>query len=166
MSARDVLASWLNNAYAMETALIPILEDHAKDAREHPAMQARIEEHAAETRRQAELVKGCIERMGASVSTTKKTLGSLFGMVQAPATSLADDELVKNMMMDFAAENFEIAAYEALVAAAQHCDEPAIATVCMEILEQEKRMAQWLHDHLGTVAENYCQRAAGVPLRR
>lgn len=163
MSDRDVLVSWLNDAYAMENALIPILENHAKDAKDYPALQARIDEHVSETRRQAEMVKGCIERLGGSASTTKKTLGSLFGMAQAPATALASDELVKNIVMDFATENFEIAAYEALVAAARQCGEPEIAATCEQIIEEERRMAEGLHEHLGTVAQGYCRQSAGSP---
>lgn len=159
MSDRDVLVSWLNNAYAMENALIPILENHAKDAKDYPAMQAAIEEHVRETRRQAERVKGCIERLGSSASTIKKTLGSLFGMAQAPATGMADDELVKNVIMDIATENFEIASYQALVAAAQHCGEAEIAATCEEILGEERRMAERLHENLGTIVQGYCRRA-------
>lgn len=164
MSNRDVLVSWLNDAYAMESALVPILENHARDAKEHPALQARIEEHVGETRRQAEMVKGCIERLGSSPSTAKKALGSLFGMVQAPATGMAADELVKNAIMDFASENFEIASYEALLTAARQCDEPEVAAVCEQILVEERQMAQWLQENLPGLVQGYCRQAAGSPL--
>lgn len=164
MANRDVLVSWLNDAYAMEIALIPILENHAKDAKDYPAMQARIEEHVDETRRQSEAIKSCIERLGASVSTTKKTLGWLFGIAQAPATAMAADELVKNVLMDIATENFEIASYEALVVAAQQCGEPEIAATCEQILTEERRMAEGLREHLPTLVQGYCRRANRSPL--
>ena len=54
----ELLVAWLNDAYAMEQALVPVLENHAKDAKDDPTARARIELHAEQTRRHAELVKG------------------------------------------------------------------------------------------------------------
>lgn len=33
----EPIIAWLNDAYAMENGLIPILEDHSRDAERHPA---------------------------------------------------------------------------------------------------------------------------------
>ena len=41
MAHKELLINWLNDAYSMETALIPILENHAKDAKNYPDIQAR-----------------------------------------------------------------------------------------------------------------------------
>ena len=160
MSHRDVLLSWLNDAYAMENALVPILQNHAKDAKDYPTVQMRMQEHVQETLRHADLVKGCIERLGESPSTTKSLLGSLLGMGQAPVTGVFGDELVKNVIIDFATEHFEIACYEALIAAAQECGEPECLRVCQQILKEERDMAEWLHQQLPTAAQNYCRQAA------
>jgi ferritin-like metal-binding protein YciE len=48
----------------MEQAQIPVLENHAKDAADFPEFRARDERHLEETRRHAELVRGCLERLG------------------------------------------------------------------------------------------------------
>lgn len=40
---REMLIAWLNDAHTTEQALVPILENHARDAREHPDIQARDE---------------------------------------------------------------------------------------------------------------------------
>lgn len=161
MSDRDVLISWLNDAYAMENALIPVLENHAKDAKDHPAVQARIQEHVTETRQHSKLVKKCLERLGESPSMTKMVAGSLFGTAQAPVTGMTSDELVKNAVADFATENFEIAAYEVVIAAARHCGETEIADSCEQIRDQERMMAQWLQENLGSIVKEYCEKAAG-----
>ena len=39
----ELLVAWLNDAYAMEQALVPALENHAKDAKDNVAARARIE---------------------------------------------------------------------------------------------------------------------------
>ena len=88
MADRQLLVTWLNDAYAMEKALVPVLENHAKDASAYPEVEARDREHAEQTRRHAELIKGCLEQLGESPSTVKTTLGSLFGFLQAPATGI------------------------------------------------------------------------------
>lgn len=49
MNRKELLVSWLN-AYAMEKALIPILENHADDVKGHPEMERRIRGHAQKLR--------------------------------------------------------------------------------------------------------------------
>src|SRR5437588_1858042 len=140
----ELLIAWLNDAYAMEQALIPVLENHAKDAKDDPAARARIELHAEQTRRHAELVKGCIEQVGGSPSTLKSAVGALFGTIHSVSTGMFADETVKNALADYATEHFEIACYRALSEAAQSLDQPHIVQVCGEILRDEQEMADWL----------------------
>ena len=151
MDQRETLGAWIKDAYAMEQSLIPILENHAKDAKDHPEIARRIEQHVQETRRQVERLKDCLDELGEKPSVVKSGMAAIFGAVQAPMTGMAADELVKNALMDFASENFEIASYRALIAAAEDLGETNIASVCMEILEEEQAMADWLHDQLPTV---------------
>ncbi len=66
---------------------------------DYPAVQAMDQQHLEKTRRHAEQVKGCIERLDGNVSTVKSVLGTLVGTVQAPMTGLASDEIVKNALV-------------------------------------------------------------------
>lgn len=79
----------------------------------------------------------------------------VFGFLQAPATGMFGDELIKNFLMDYATENFEIACYEALVTAADQVGEPEIAAVCREILQEEQQMADWIRNNLPSVVAEY-----------
>jgi ferritin-like metal-binding protein YciE len=160
MAHKDLLIAWLNDAYAMEKALIPILENHAKDAKDHPHVQARIQQHAEETRRHADMIEQCVKSLGSSTSATKTAIGSAFGAVQSVATGMFSDELVKNALMDYAAENFEIASYQALVVAAEEYGDERIIEICEEILDEEIDMAEWLEEQLPlTVREVYRDKA-------
>lgn len=145
---KKLLLAWLNDAYAMEKALIPILEHHARDARDYPHIRARDLDHLEQTRHHADLVKGCIERLGESPSTTKTALGSLIGTMNSVATGPFEDELVKNFLSDYAAEHLEIASYKALIAAAQEVGDRETALVCEQILWEEEDMARWLEENL------------------
>jgi ferritin-like metal-binding protein YciE len=149
---KELVLAWLKDAYAMETALVPILENHAKDAKQHPHVAERDRQHADETRRHAEMVKECIERLGDSPSAVKTGMGSLIGNMQSVATGMFQDELVKNFLSDYAAEHFEIAAYRALVAGAREIGDEQTAMTCERILREEEAMAAFLEQHLGDVA--------------
>lgn len=155
MDQRDTLIGWLNDAHALEKSLEPVLENHAKDAANHPEMAQRIQQHLQETRRHADLVRGCVERLGGSTSTVKNTLGKVTGFFQGLSTEPARDELVKNALSDYAAEHFEIASYRALIAGARALGETEVARVCEEILQDEERMARFLEQNLPMVVQQY-----------
>lgn len=154
MDQRETLIAWMKDAHAMEQSLIPILEKHAKDAKDHPHVQQRIEQHAHETRRQAERIKNCLEELGEKPSAIKTGLASIFGAMQTPMTGMAADALVKNALTDFASENFEIASYRALIAAAEDLGEMRIAAVCEQNLREEVEMAKWLEEQLPMVVRD------------
>lgn len=148
---KDMLVSWLNDAYSMEQALIPVLENHAKDFRDYPDTQRRISQHVEETRRHAELVKRCVEHLGESVSSVKSGFGTLLGQMKSVSTGMFDDELIKNCLSDYAAEHFEIACYKSLIDAAELYGDQEIAQTCQQILHDEEEMARFLDTCIGTV---------------
>ena len=144
MVDRNTMIAWLNDAHAMESALIPILQNHAADAQDDPLARERIELHLEQTRRHAELVRGCVERLGSTTSAAKTGLGSLFGTIQSVTTAFFSDEMIKNALADYATEHFEIACYRALQSAAESMGDTHIADVCGSIIRDEEEMAHWL----------------------
>jgi ferritin-like metal-binding protein YciE len=158
VNRRDYLLAWLNDAYAMENGLIPVLENHASDAKDFPMIQARDREHLEQTRRHAEMVKSCIERLGGNVNSIKSGLGKVTGTIQGMATAMAHDEVIKNCLSDFAAENFEVASYQALIAAAQDLGDQETAAVCRQILGEDADMANWIIQNLPMAVTQFLQR--------
>jgi ferritin-like metal-binding protein YciE len=153
MDRNETLIGWLNDAHAMEQSITKVLENHAKDAKDHPQIQARIQQHLEETRRHAELVKGCVERLGGSTSAVKSGMATVMGTVQGMSTGLARDELVKNALQDYSTEYFEMACYKALIAAAQDVGDQETVSVCQQIIRDEEAMANWLDKQLPTVVQ-------------
>ena len=153
MTGKDLVIAWLNDAHGMENALIQILEHQIKDAKDYPQVQTKLEEHLEQTRRHADLVKGCVENLGSHTSTVKSGMASLFGQMQALSTGPAKDELVKNALADYAAENFEVASYTALITAAQELGDQQTASVCQQILQEDQAMADWLEQNLPTLVQ-------------
>lgn len=154
---RDQIVSWLNDAYAMEQSITQVLENHVKDAEDHPQLQARLQQHLTETKHHAELVKGCIERLGGGTSSIKAGMSSMMGRVQGMSTGAASDELVKDGISDFSTEYFEIASYKALIAAANSVGDTETVQICREILRDEESMAAFLDQHLPMVVQETLQ---------
>ena len=160
MTQSEQLTAWLNSAYSMEKSLIQVLENHAQDAQDHPEVRARVEQHLEETRHHAELVAQCLERLDEKPSATKALVGNVTGMFQGASTGMYHDEIVKNFLSDYAAEQFEIACYRSLVAAAEELGQPEIARTCEDILAEEQAMAQWLAEHIPEVTRMMLQQEA------
>jgi ferritin-like metal-binding protein YciE len=160
MAHKELLLSWLNDAYGMEKNIIQVLQNHVKDAKDHPAMQQKLQEHLDVTRHQAEMLKDRIEALGGSVSTVKSTTGTVMGAITGVTTGAAEDELVKNMLSDYATEHFEIASYRALIKGAQDLGDDETVRLCQQLLREEEDMARFLEQNLPTAVHDVLSRKA------
>ena len=158
---QQMVLSWLKDAHALEVGAVPTLTAHAAAAQAYPEVQAKLNEHLDATRRHAELIEGCIERLGGQPSAVKELAGSVMGKVAGVANLPAQDTVVKNALGDYAAENFEIASYTSLIAAAEKIGDQETAEVCRRILRDEQDMAGWLGGHIATVTQKYMSEQAG-----
>jgi ferritin-like metal-binding protein YciE len=95
-----------------------------------------------------------------SPSGVKSTLSSLIGAVEGPTTSLFRDQFVKDCLADYAAEQFEVACYTALVAVASDLGYHDIADLCRRNLQEDQAMAAWLLQTVPTIASHDALTAA------
>ena len=147
--SQNQLIAWLDDAYAMETGLIPILQTHAGAFESKlPEAAARVREHISETRRHADRLEQCLRTLGSTPSTAKSTVSAMMGTVEGMSTSIFRDELVKNALADYGAEQFEVACYTALVTAAMQLGYPDVAHLCEQNLKEDEAMATWLKQQL------------------
>ncbi len=151
MAQNDLVVAWLNNAHAMERSITQVLERHVKDATDQPLIQTRLQQHLDATERHADLVKGCLERLGGDTSKLKTGLSTVVGKVQGVATKVAKDQLVKNALQDYSTEHMEIASYQSLIAAARQLGDTETASVCEQILQDEEAMQAWLREQIPTI---------------
>ena len=149
----DQLISWLNDAHAMESGLISILEAHAAQFdRGFPKAAQRIRRHILETQQHAQRVEECLRHLGSQPSSIKSGLSSLIGAVEGSSTAIFRDQLVKDTLTDYASEQFEVACYTALVRVAEDLGYTEIATLCRQNLQEDKAMAEWVLQQLPGVA--------------
>jgi ferritin-like metal-binding protein YciE len=157
----DQLIAWLNDAYAMEQGLIPVLQTHATDSQLKPEAAARMQQHIAETQAHAARVEQCLRALGTTPSTIKSTLSQLLGTVQGMSTGIFADAPVKNVLADYSAEQLEVACYRALVTAARQLGQDEIAQLCEKNMQEDEAMALWLRDQIPEVVTT-TMRTAGV----
>ncbi|MFN4088084.1 MAG: ferritin-like domain-containing protein [Alphaproteobacteria bacterium] len=156
-TAEKRLIQWLRDAHAMEEQAEKMLRDTAGRIENYPDLKARLEQHAAETHRQAEALKGCLERHGESTSAVKDLAGRLTAFGQAMSGMFVSDEIVKGSMASYTFEHMEISAYRCLIVAADAAGDQSTKQVCTDILAEEEAMASWLGEHLSSVTQRYLE---------
>ena len=139
------LVAWLRDAHAMERATVDTLDHLAQRLnRRYPELAARFRQHWQESLGQGERIETCLKELGSDTSTFKDLRSRFIGIAQAYAVEVLPDELVKDCLAAYASRHFEIATYISLGAAARKLEQPAIAQMCEESLQQERAMASWL----------------------
>ena len=156
----DQLIEWLNSAYSMEVSLAQVLENHANDAEDVPELQNRMQQHAVDTRRHAEVLVECLMVLGEKPSIAKAVMGNVMRRVQGLSTGLFNDQLVKNALADYASEHFEVACYRSLIAAADAVGQPEVAELCEQNLRDEQEMAEWLEEQIPELTRLFLQQEA------
>ena len=155
---REHLVHWLRDAYAMEKHALEMCERQSERIENYPELKARITQHVEETKNQISRLDRCFEILGEEPSTFKTAAGGIMGNLQALGGMLASDEIVKASMASYIFEHMEISSYKILIAAANATNQPEIASICSEILQQEEEMASWLENHLASTTEKFLQR--------
>ena len=152
---KQTLVSWLRDAHAMERSSVDTLDRLAERLARFPQLSAQFREHWRVSLGQVENIERCLKKLGSDTSTFKDLATRFIGMAQAYAVAVAPDEIVKDCLAAYAYRNFEIAAYLSLGAAALVLEEPDVARMCEEHLQQERAMAGWLEKQIPEVTLDF-----------
>lgn len=155
MDARSDVISWLHDAYAMERSLETTLKKISKSDRQPGECRAACRKHLLETEHHAQTVESLLKSLGAETLTLKTGLGLLAETMKGAGAALAHDHVVKEMIASYTSEHFEIACYEAIIAAAEVAGLPDVAEACRRIISDEKNMAQTINDLLPGIVRFY-----------
>ena len=139
---KQTLIEWLNGAHAMETQSLPILRAQVSDARKSFEARARFQTHLRETEQHAARIRQALETLGSA--TTTQDGGDPIAAVLGLSTRLFSEPLARLAVADFVAEQFEVAAYTALIAAAEQAGETQVARLCRLNRGEDEDMAEWL----------------------
>lgn len=154
-SARDIFVDGLRNAHAMEKQALSIMEPQLKRLQHYPEVSAMLDQHIRETEGQLVRLDEILAGLAEGSSALKDMSLSFTGTMAAVTHSMASDEILKNSMANFAFENFEIAAYTALITAAQEAGATSAIPLLEQNLAEERRMAALIEESLSTVTRQY-----------
>jgi ferritin-like metal-binding protein YciE len=157
---REHLIHWLKDAYAMEQQALSMTKAQSDRIDHYPQLTARIAEHVEETKGQIDKLERCFAILETDGSMFKNSMGKMAATMQAIGGMMSPDEVVKGSMASYTFEHLEISSYRVLIAAAEAANEPEIARICGEILQEEIAMANWLEEHLAQTTETFLQRDA------
>ena len=146
---RRRLIRWLQDVHEMESQLLPILRRDAIDPAHSVDVRSRLAAHLLETERHVERVNQALRAVGAAPRTAAAT-GPGPG---TPTRRIFSDPVVNKALVDFAAEQCEIAAYNALITAAEHTGEVEVARLCRLNRGEDEEMADWLNAQLEILTE-------------
>lgn len=157
-AVEERLMEWLRDAHAAEEQAQTMLSGMANRIENYPELKSRVQQHAEESRRHAELVRGCIERRGGSTSLIKDTGSKVLALGQAMSGMFVGDEVMKGSIASYAFEAMEIASYNILITTARAARDEQTAKVCEQILQDEQAMAHWLEQHVADLTSKYLAR--------
>ncbi|MDU1059686.1 MULTISPECIES: ferritin-like domain-containing protein [Leclercia] len=159
---------WLRDAHAMEKQAESMLESMASRIDNYPDVRARIEQHISETKHQITLLEEILDRNDISRSVLKDSMSKMMAFGQSMGGMAASDEIVKGSISGYVFEQFEIACYTSLLAAAKKAGDVASIPAIESILAEEQRMADWLIQHIPDTTEQFLLRsdAEGVEAKK
>ncbi len=146
---KEQYIKWLNDAYGMEQDISRTLDGQIDDLDDYPQLQEKIRDHKDITDQQAERLKRRIEELGAGTSRAKSFLAQIMGNIKGAMSEITPhDKAVKIAISLYATEQFEIASYDSLVAAANALGDEKTARMCQDIKREEEEMAKWAEKHI------------------
>ncbi|ELL9452861.1 ferritin-like domain-containing protein [Salmonella enterica] len=159
---------WLRDAHAMEKQAESMLESMASRIENYPDIKARIEQHISETKHQITMLEEVLDRNGISRSVLKDSMSKMAAMGQSIGGMFPSDEIVKGSISGYVFEQFEIACYTSLLAAAKKAGDTASIPTIEAILKEEMQMADWLIKRIPQTTEQFLLRseADGVEAKK
>jgi ferritin-like metal-binding protein YciE len=147
----------LKNAHAMEAQALSIMRPQVARIDKYPEVAERLRRHIAETENQIQRLEMLLADTGTDKSVLKDAALSFVGTMAALGHTPAGDEILKNTFANFAFENYEIAAYNSLIALAEASGRSDAISVLQENLQEENAMADWLAEHVEAVTQKYAE---------
>ncbi|MCZ0960931.1 ferritin-like domain-containing protein [Paracoccus benzoatiresistens] len=159
-AAHDLFVDGLRNAHAMENQALSIMQPQLNRLEHYPEVAALLDRHIRETEGQIARIDQILDSIGESPSGLKDTMLSFSGSMAAVTHSLTSDEILKNSMANFAFEHFEIAAYTALITAAELDGQTSAIPLLRQNLDEELAMAAAIDAGLPDVVRQYVSLSA------
>jgi ferritin-like metal-binding protein YciE len=159
---KEQLIKHIDEAHAMEQNVLRML-DGMISTTDDPEILDALEHHKLQTQGHADRMAERLEAHDASPSTVKQFGGVLGALAKLPLDLVRGEKAGRNARDAYATEHLEIASYELLRRVAERAGDEETARACLDILEQERAMAQYIEENWDRFAEQSL-REAGIPI--
>lgn len=158
---RSVFVTGLQNAHAVENQALAMIDRQLDRLVRYPEISERLRAHRVETEAQIRRLDEILSTFNARNSSLKDFALNFMGNMAALGNVLAADEVLKDQMINYAFENFEVASYRSLIALAEAGDFTGPAGLLRETLREEEAMAAWVLDSLPALTLKYVGLSSG-----
>jgi ferritin-like metal-binding protein YciE len=155
---RETVVAWLRDAHAMEAAAVDNLEKNIDRFEDYPTVQQVFREDLEMSRRNSQELETALDRLGADRSALKDMGMKFASSMQPLVAGMSGDDLVKHMLAAQAYKHFEVASFRSLSTAAETIGEPQIKALCDRSVDEKKRLAARIEEHLPQVTRDYLER--------
>jgi len=146
------LVKHIDEAHALEQTVLRLLDGLIQTADDAEIID-RLEHHKLETQQHEYTMRKRLEAHGAQPSMVRQAAGMLEAFLKMPFDLVRGEKAGRNARDAYTTEHLEIASYELLRRTAQRAGDEETAQACLEILEQERAMAQFIEERWDLLAE-------------
>jgi ferritin-like metal-binding protein YciE len=156
--SQQKIAQYLDEAHAMELALVRTLQAHSAMTPAGP-YRAALDRHLRETRDQADRIERRLREIGQGrgivdlgYGIAQRLVGQVLSLAKAPLDVTrgmsAEEKLLKNAKDECATEALEIATYDALEQLARQAGDEVTARLAADHRADEERMLETLREQI------------------
>jgi ferritin-like metal-binding protein YciE len=146
------LLKHLDEAHALEQTVLRMLDSLIQTA-DDPELIDRLEHHKLETYEHERTMRRRLEAHGVQPSVVRQAAGLLEAVLKLPLDLVRGEKSGRGARDAYTTEHLEIASYELLRRIAERARDEETAQACLQILEQERAMAQFIEERWDVFAE-------------
>ena len=154
-SARTLFVTGLQNAHAVENQALALMDRQLDRLTRYPEICERLRAHRGETEVQIRRLDEILSSLNERSSGWKDMALNFMGNFAALGNAMARDEVLKDQLVNYAFENFEIASYRSLIALSEAADFAEATPLLRETLREEETMAAWVLDSIPELTLKY-----------
>ena len=157
-TVRLIFATELENTHALETESLELLKRQVERIEHYPDLKEILRLHVLETQGQIRRLEEILTVIGYDRSRLKDIVAKIMGNLGVLKNVPVGDEILKDIFTDDAVENYEIAAYKALIAIAEAGGFLKHVPALRETLQEEEKTARLIYDQIEAVTHQYLRR--------
>lgn len=155
--SRELLVNDARTLHAVQKNAKAMMKRVFNRIDDYPEAKSRLLAHLTDKDNEMRRLEEILADMGEDPSLLQDSAMSMMGSMTGAMTGGLEDDIVQTSMVTYGLANYEICAYEGMIALAQKAGQSRAVPLLRTCLEEERAMAQWLHEHMAPTLERYLE---------